>query len=473
MRKIPQWEFDFYALSLPRGHGFGDETPVAAWGSADGRSCGIITHQAVAGTFGIIVMRRRLDSVWAITHLESRFSSIDAAAVAMQPDLAEGLPAAPIPSGTPIRPSLFDTEDRKPSDVFRLLATPARGPAAWALNQLYLALPKPDRNWVSDCQTNNFHTRLWEAQLIASFREQGLLVEQPFESPDFRIENSLGDGAWVEAVTANPAVPYNHVNAPFADVPTVREEIFFGAAALRFAKTIGNKLEKRYDLLPHVAGQTFILAIADFHASGSMMWSREGLIGYLQGSGATVAEVDGRPQAVPLLAKTLLGPTQFPAGLFADDRHAELSAILFSNACSIAKLNRVAISAGGAPEGYRYTRMGKFFDRTPGALEGIPFCLDITSDEYRGLWPHGYEPWTAEMEVFHNPFAHHPASFELLPEAQHWFLEDGEWQCASVYERSILWSQTRITPADEPAPTLQEWVDASERLHDEPQRNDK
>ncbi len=23
MRKIPQWEFDLYALSLPRGHGFG------------------------------------------------------------------------------------------------------------------------------------------------------------------------------------------------------------------------------------------------------------------------------------------------------------------------------------------------------------------------------------------------------------------------------------------------------------------
>ena len=140
-------------------------------------------------------------------------------------------------------------------------------------------------------------------------------------------------------------------------------------------------------------------------------------------------------------ATHLLGPSAFPAGLFADDRHAELSAVIFSNACSIAKLYRVPISGGGAPKGLRYTRIGNFFDRTPGALGGIPFCLDITSDEYRELWPHGYEPWTAEMEVFHNPFARHPASFELLPEATHWHEEDGERLCSTVYETSILWSQ--------------------------------
>jgi hypothetical protein len=458
MRKIPQWEFDFYALSLPRGHGFGEEPPVAAWAGSDGQGCGIVTHNSVNDIFCIIVMRRRVDSVWTVTRQESGFASIDAAAEALESYLREGLPPEQVPPGTILRQPLFDFGGREPSDVFRSLATPARQPAAWALNQLYLALPKPDRNWVSDCQTTNFHTRLWEAQLLASFREQGLLVEQPFEAPDFRIENRLGGQAWVEAVTANPPVPYNHVNAPFADVPTEREEVFFGTAALRFAKTIGNKLERRYDQLPHVNGKPFILAVADFHASGSMMWSREGLIGYLQGSGATVAEVNGRPQAVPLPVEHLLGPAQFPAGLFANDRQAELSAVIFSNACSIAKLNRVAISGGGAPRGFRYTRMGKFFDRTPGALEGKPFCLDITGDEYCGLWPHGYEPWTAEMEVFHNPFARHPVPLELLPEATHWFEQDGEWMCSSLYDVSILWSQTVITDVDKPAPSLNDFV---------------
>ncbi|MBW9113424.1 hypothetical protein JNB88_07150 [Rhizobium cauense] len=460
MRKIPQWEFDFYALSLPCGHGFGDEPPVGAWGGSDGLTCGIVTRNSATKEFGTIVMRRRVDSVWTITGRASGFRSMDTAIEALKPSLAQGIPPEPVPSGVVAHPPLFDLKGREPSDAFRLLATTARQPAAWALNQLYLALPRPDRNWVSDCQTTNFHTRIWEAQLLASFREQGLLVEQPFESPDFRIENRLGGEAWVEAVTANALVPYNHVNAPFAEIPTDREEIFFGSAALRFAKTIGNKLARRYDQLPHVVGKPFILAVADFHASGSMMWSREGLIGYLQGSGATVAEIDGRLQAVPMPAETLLGPAQFPAGLFANDRHSELSAVIFSNACSISKLNRVPITAAGAPAGYRYTRMGEFFDRAPSALKGIPFCLDITSDEYRNLWPHRYEPWTAEVEVFHNPFACHPVPFELLPEAQHWFEADGEWQCSSVYETSILWSQTWITDADKPAPTLQDVLEA-------------
>lgn len=458
MREIPQWEFDFYALSLPRGHDFGEQPPVAAWAGSDGKGCGIVTRSRLNEEFGTIVMRRRVDSVWTVVTRETGYPSLGAAAAALEPYLESSLEPESLPSGIVMRPSLFDLGNRQPSDVFRILATPERHPAAWALNQLYLAMPRPDRNWASDFQTTNFHTRLWEAHLLASFREQGLLVEQPFESPDFRIENPQGGEAWIEAVTANPSVPYNHVNAPFAEIPTGREELFFGAAAVRFAKTIGNKLEKQYDQLPHVAGKPFMLAVADFHASGSMMWSREALIGYLQGSGATVAEVDGRLQAVPMPKDTLLGPSRFPAGLFSDDRHAELSAIIFSNACSIAKFNRVPISAGGAPEGFRYTRMGKFFDRTPGALDGKLFCLDITSDEYRGLWPHGYEPWTAEMEVFHNPFARYPASFELMPEAQHWYQDKGEWLCSAAYETSILWSNTRITDADKPAPTLADFL---------------
>ncbi len=124
----------------------------------------------------------------------------------------------------------------------------------------------------------------------------------------------------------------------------------------------------------------------------------------------------------------------------------------------MAKLNRVVVSGGGAPNRHRYTRVGKFGDRTLGALQDIPFCLDITSDEYRGLWPHGYEPWTAEMEVFHNPHARHPIPFDLLPEATHWFEQDSEWLCSSAYEVSILWSRTWITSTDKPALTLDDFL---------------
>lgn len=458
MKELQQWEFDIYALSLPRGHGFGDRPPVGAWQSDDGLACGIVTKDINDGSFGFLIMRRQIDSVWKVTDKEHGFESKIGAFAQIGPYLKDGLPRVPLPPGIPARPSLYDLQGRTPSEVFNQLAHRSKIPAAWTFQQLYLALPRPDRNWVSDCQTGSFHTRLWEAQLLASFREQGLLVTQPNESPDFHIENRFGGDAWVEAVTANPSVPYNHVNAAPSAVPTAREELFFGPAALRFAKTLGNKLDRRYDQLPHVAGRPFMIAIADFQAPASVLWSREGLIGYLYGEGAQVAEIDGHFQAVSMPASHLLGPSRFPAGLFANDRHAELSAVIFSNACSIAKLNRVAVSGRGAPEGLRYTRIGSFFDRTPGALNGVSFCLDVTSDEYRSLWPQGYEPWSAELEVFHNPFARHPVSFELLPEATHWFEKDGEKVCRTIYATSILWSKTLVTDLEKPAPRLQDFM---------------
>lgn len=107
-------------------------------------------------------------------------------------------------------------------------------------------------------------------------------------------------------------------------------------------------------------------------------------------------------------------------------------------------------------------RIGRFYDRTPGALEGIPFCLDVMSDEYRRLWPHGDEPWSAELEVFHNPFARHPVPRELLPEATHWFEKDGEIVCSTIYPHQILWSRTMILNEHDKIPTLSDFLQERE-----------
>lgn len=444
MREVRPAEFDIYALSLPHGHGFGQEPPVGAWMSDDGVTLGVLRQHDETHRFGFLIMRRRIDQVWTIAKQQSGITTKDEAQAKIETELSSNTERAPLPSGVSPRPALNDLQGRSASDVFNMLRRPTHLPAAWILNQVYLALPNPDKNWAGDCQTSNFHTRLWEAQLLASFREQGLLVEQPFEAPDFKIENRNGDMAWIEAVTANPAKPYNHVNAPPTAPPAEKRELFFGEAAVRFAKTLGNKIGKNYTQLGHVSGQPFVLAIADFHAPASMLWSREALIGYLYGFGAEAVNVDGTLRAVEVPTDKLLGKSEFPAGLFRDDQHADISAIIFTNACSLSKFNRIGITGHGAPRGYRYTRFGDFFDRTPGALKGIPFCLDITSDEYRSLWPHGYEPWSAELEVFHNPFAQYPVPLELVPEATHWFDQDGEKVCSSVYEHLILWSTTVI-----------------------------
>ncbi|BCD97710.1 hypothetical protein [Marinagarivorans cellulosilyticus] len=453
MKELPQSLFDVYALALPRGHGFGSAPPIRAWQSDDGLAYAVITHDDSRVIFGLLAARRRIDQTWAIVSCDDSFCSYEEAYTHIPALLKEGAPPEPLLPNTAPRPFLHDVGNRKPSDIFRLLLQPTHHVAAWMLNQLYLSLPNPDANWVSDCQTENFHTRLWEAQLLASFREQGLMVSQSYPSPDFFIENRHGGEVWVEAVTANPQKRYNHVNSTPIDPPKDRKERLLGSAAERFAKTIGNKLKRNYHEQEHVNGKPFLIALADFHAPSSMTWSREALICYLYGAYPVVKTEAGVQFACAEFVKNLLGESAFPAGLFADNRHSELSAILFTNACSIAKFNRVGVSAGALTKSLKYTRIGEFFDRRPNALKGIPFCLDVTSQEYRTLWPLGYEPWCAELEVFHNPYAKYPVKRELLPETTHWFEKNGEIVCSSFYEMAILCSKTIIQ--DESEPTLE------------------
>jgi hypothetical protein len=463
LKVIPESIFHLYALSRPRGLAFGNRMPTGAWMNEDGSAWGCLLENGDDATYSFFVMRRRVDEVWMETQQGTGFPSKAEAYAELQRH-AKDAGLVELPPATPRRPPLHDAGDREPSEVFLCLAQPSRRPAAWMLNQLYLSLPHPDPNWASDCQTQGFHTRLWEAHLLACLREQGLLVSQLHESPDFRVEDEGGEVAWIEAVTANPRVPYNHFNAPPAQMPAEREALFFGPAALRFAKTLGNKLDRKYHELPHVVGYPFVLAIADFQAASSMVSSREGLIGYLYGQGAKVSGLAGVLKAEPVNADHLLGESKFPAGLFANEGFAHLSAVIFSNACTIPKFYRVPVTAGVASPGFRYTRVGAFFDRTEGALKNIPFCLDIKSADYLSLWPQGYEPWSAELEVFHNPFATIPFSMKMLPSATHWFQQDGEYVCRSGYETSILWSKTIVNREDQRAFTLadfQEDLDVS------------
>lgn len=189
-----------------------------------------------------------------------------------------------------------------------------------------------------------------------------------------------------------------------------------------------------------MTGAPFAIAVADFHAPGSMTWSREALPAYLYGQHAVIEERDGTRAAVSRSNQALLGAMAIPAGLFRDPANSGLAAVLFTNAATIAKFNRMGFLAGARPEGVSITRTGILFDRTPGALDAIDFNYDIASPEYAALWPDTGETWSLELEVFHNPMARHPLPIELLPECTHWFEKDGEIVCAAFHEKTVLGS---------------------------------
>jgi hypothetical protein len=114
-------------------------------------------------------------------------------------------------------------------------------------------------------------------------------------------------------------------------------------------------------------------------------WS--GLPCYLYGVHPQIIDDPGGRRAVSNPVSALAGDQKIPAGLFRDPSMAHLSAVIFSNAATFSKFNRMGFLAGWRPPGLTMVRDGVLFDRTPGALESKPFRLDVLSEEYAALWP--------------------------------------------------------------------------------------
>ena len=443
IQPISEREFDVYALSLPRGPNFGSRVFHSAWKSAHSNSVGAVLIDPRKNSFSTIVLRRRVDHRFVVTYERQSAASPDEAAAAVAEAMRPEDPPEVLSPGEKRRPKLFVAGKKRVGEHFKLLTgTVTHIPALMAIGEVYLALPNPDDNFVPDFQTGNFDSRLWELYLLVCFREQGMSVTQDSPSPDFFIERD-GHACWVEAVTANPVDRRIQGFTAPVHAPEDRAERLLGAPAERFAKTLRSKLQREYEKAPHVQGSPFALAISDFHAPSSMVWSREALPCYLYGVHPQVIDdPDGR-RAFMEPVSSLSGDRPIPAGLFRDQAMEHLSAVIFSNAATFSKFNRMGFLAGWRPRGLAMVREGILFDSTPGALEPKPFKLDVLREEYAALWPGG-EAWCQELEVFHNPLAAYPIPFDLLPGATHWFEHEGEIQCSCIWEWFVLSSLTHL-----------------------------
>ena len=443
LKQINARQFDLFALSLERGPNFGDREIYDAYKTAKSGAAGAILIDPATWRFSTLTLRRRVDHRWVLTDERGGFASPDLAMAHLRTSFRIGEPAEPLPSGERRRRPLLEIGSAGASPEFELLSsTLDHLPALMAVGESYLALPNPDANFVSDFQTNNFASRLFELYLLACFREQGIRVRQDHVSPDFEIELG-GANCWIEAVTANSAEPRSGGIGPWVHAPEDRDERLTGDTAERFAKTLRGKLQRNYEQMPHVRGQPFAIAIADFHESGSMVWSREALPTYLYGFKAYVEGEGADRRAAGVEISHLTGKNRIPAGLFRDPANAHLSGVLFSNAATLSKFNRMGFLAGWQPPGLDMVRQGILFDRTPGAVDPIPFALSISSPDYEALWPFG-EAWCQELEFFHNPLAANPIPFDLIPGATHWFEQDGEIQCNTIWQNTVLASVTDL-----------------------------
>ena len=312
-----------------------------------------------------------------------------------------------------------------------LIEDPWRAPARAIIREIGPWLTPHDPHLVDEFQKKAFDQRLWEIYLWAALREFAYDVEL-LEAPDF-LCRSPEIAFTVEATTVAPSTMGPLVQHPD---PKTQDEItafLRDYMPIKYGSALSSKLRRMNNAGLHYwereesKGKPFLLAIADFHkpadsaTPASMTYTQPALWQYLYGQRVNwTFDVKGK-----LVINTeFVGEHRFrektvPSGFFDDPLAENVSAILFSNAGTLAKFDRMGIVAGFAVPGEHYIRVGIKVNSDPDAVVGDMFKTEVTAAGYE-------EWWTDEIQIFHNPNARFPLPFEALMGATHHFYKNGQ-----------------------------------------------
>jgi hypothetical protein len=465
-KPIKRARFDLFALGTRLSFTRLMSVELAHWSDLEERVLGVVCLDTTDEDFGWVLLARdkigRFRCVDVETSLDSERVAVErlreriAIAVEENDFLALGdqkdetnyaTDVLALPRGTTL-------EDLHPH--FRaLIESPSRHPGRSVFREIGPWLAPSDPDFVSEFQFKHFDQRLWEMFLWATFRELGFDVTQP-EAPDFTCW-ALGMKFTVEATTVGPSTAGVLADHPDPNTPEEMAEFLKHYMPMKFGSALTSKLNKKdkdgrsYWERGDAADRPFLLAVADFHITGgngepgSMVYTASALWPYLYGHRIEWKMVDGE-----LFTRAVRGEDHAYKGKvvetgFFDLPGAEnISAVVFSNAGTLAKFDRMGIAAGFIPAGHKYLRMGLRFNPDPNAVHPLPFSEEISTDDY-------VEYWSDELQIFHNPNARNP-----LPEGtfagvtQHYF-RDGQ-QVSFTPESTILASRTIILSLkDEPA----------------------
>ena len=155
----------------------------------------------------------------------------------------------------------------------------------------------------------------------------------------------------MEAVTTGTpsgSKPGEDVMATLPKSATEIREKLDNEIPIRFGSPLYSKLQKEYWQLHDVGKWPLVIAIADFHAKGSMVWTSTGLQEYLYGTRHDFSfDTEGKLIISPLKVEThRLGKKEIPSGFFFQPKAEHISAVMFSNSGTISKFTRMGKLAG-------------------------------------------------------------------------------------------------------------------------------
>lgn len=450
--------FSLYALGTRRSLArvYGEE--LSWWSDADEKIIGFVFLDYTDKDYGWQILARDRVGRFRSVKLETSLRSENYATVGLRNAMAETLKNDDIAElgwqgDEPNEP--FDllhvppgSDPAKLHPYFKELADrPGRAPARAVAREIGPWLAPSDPHFVPEFQFTQFDQRLWELYLWAAFRELGFDVTQ-LESPDFMCR-APGIEFMVEATTVAPSQTGPLAAHPDPKTPEEMEDFLANYMPMKFGSALTSKLNKtdaqgrRYWEREDTKDKPFVLAIADFHKRaeqdqpGSMVFTQSALWPYLYGHRVEWELVDGelKVQAIKN-TEHKFATKSIPSGFFDQPGAENVSAVLFSNAGTISKFDRMGVVAGfGAPD-HKYLRMGYRFNPDPNAVSGIQFSEDVDDPSY-------VEGWSDELQIFHNPNAKIPLDHAWLTGLAQFYFK-GDKQYSLIPDHHVWSSMTML-----------------------------
>lgn len=437
---------------------------VSWWASNDEDLFGMVARDVTDNDYFWMILARDKIGRYRCALLKTDYRTQTYAEIQLQAAIAEVIKTEQIAefgqqgdeTNSPLDPFEVpaDMNDNELHPYYKLLKDePGRAPGRKVISELVLWLAPKDPHFVKEFQTSGFDQRLWEMFLWAALREFNLEVEQ-LGAPDF-LCHAPGIDFTIEATTVGPSLSGVLKDHPNPKTPEEMEAFINNYMPMKFGGPLTTKLNKanatglRYWEREESKGKPFAIAIADFHKLaeeeelGPMTYTQSALWQYLYGSRVTwrfegdqLITEDHKVDEHEYMGKRV------PSGFFDLPDAENVSAVIFSNAGTLAKFDRMGTVAGYGAQGYGYFRIGLRPNPDPNAVHGEAFRVDVQDESYE-------EYWTQEIQVFHNPSAMHPIPMEALPGATHHHFQDGKLQ-SIVPNDAILSSFTLLVKYVDP-----------------------
>jgi len=450
MREVTRRQFDAYCYARqPMIRELADE--VAWFEAFDRKILATITFDKIDSDYGYVILARDVRKMFRCVEVSATWSATREEAIELlrrDVEKYENDGQNVYPQGdekdAPYEIFVPVVVDDDLHPYFRALISEPRFEAARNLiREIVYSYKDPDGHYIREFQTNGFDARLWELYLYVFLYQEGFEFIHGEPSPDFHLSRR-GDEILIEAVTVNPG---QNPSRPDASPPQNHEETLAltnDYLPIKFGSPLYSKLQKKYWEKEHVEGKPLIIAIHDYHMPGSMTWSRVGLSEYLYGVRTRLGE-DENGNDVPIvdhIDQHEWNGKIIPSNFFAQPDAENISAVLFSNAATITKFNRMGKLAGLGSKDVKLLRSGIMSNPDPSALRPLRFTKDVDDDDYE-------ETWSDSIVMFHNPRAKVPVDPASFPNITHlWFDETTAKWLGIQQPYDVLSSVTFVVSSD-------------------------